>query len=179
MLNWQWSNQHSERRESTPLIIMQSLYLPSSQQKTQQPKLHNHCSFHHSSCQLLEQHQWISQNRLCVGSTRSFRVMWTEMGWSWSGMIRNSKGMVGWDRHVTPNMVEYPKRTQLGGSLSLYPMSKGLQCGHDIGRKSHSVTLKVSLNDCHVLVSSRYTTRPRVGWFHWDVVKSDKCQVRV
>ena len=28
------------------------------------------------------------------------------MGWSWSDMIRNGKGAVGWDRHVSPNMVE-------------------------------------------------------------------------
>ena len=42
------------------------------------------------------------------------------MVWSWSDTIRNSKGVVGWDRHVTPNMVEYPKRTQLGCPLSSY-----------------------------------------------------------
>jgi len=42
------------------------------------------------------------------------------MVWLWSGMIRNSKGVVGWDRHVTPNIVEYPKRTQLGCPLSSY-----------------------------------------------------------
>ena len=42
------------------------------------------------------------------------------MGWLWSDTIRNGKGAVGWDKHVSPNMVEYPKRTQLGCPLSLY-----------------------------------------------------------
>jgi len=42
------------------------------------------------------------------------------MGWLWSDMIRNGKGSVGWDRCVSPNMVEYPKRTQLGCPLSSY-----------------------------------------------------------
>ena len=42
------------------------------------------------------------------------------MGWLWSDTIRNDKGAVGWDRHVSPNMVEYPKRTQLGCPLSSY-----------------------------------------------------------
>ena len=27
------------------------------------------------------------------------------MVWSWSDMIRNSKGVVGWDRHVIPNIL--------------------------------------------------------------------------
>ena len=36
------------------------------------------------------------------------------MGWLWLDMIRNSKGVVGWDRRISQNMVEYPKRTQLG-----------------------------------------------------------------
>jgi len=42
------------------------------------------------------------------------------MGWSWLDMIRNGKGAVGWDRHISPNMVEYPKRTQLGCPFSSY-----------------------------------------------------------
>jgi len=42
------------------------------------------------------------------------------MGWSWLDIIRNGKGAVGWDRCVSPNMVEYPKRTQLGCPLSSY-----------------------------------------------------------
>jgi len=42
------------------------------------------------------------------------------MGWSWSDTIRNGKGVVGWDRRVSPNMVEYPKRTQLGCPFSSY-----------------------------------------------------------
>jgi len=42
------------------------------------------------------------------------------MGWSWLDTIRNGKGAVGWDRRVSPNMVEYPKRIQLGCPLSLY-----------------------------------------------------------
>ena len=42
------------------------------------------------------------------------------MGWSWSETIRNGKGVVGWDRCISPNMVEYPKRTQLGCPLSSY-----------------------------------------------------------
>jgi len=40
--------------------------------------------------------------------------------WLWLNTIRNSKGAVGWDRCIISNMVEYPKRTQLGCPLSLY-----------------------------------------------------------
>jgi len=42
------------------------------------------------------------------------------MGWLWLDTIRNGKGAVGWDRCISPNMVEYPKRTQLGCLLSSY-----------------------------------------------------------
>ena len=53
----------------------------------------------------------IPKQALC-GLYKKLRVGWDEI----DGviMIRNSKGAVGWDRHVTPNKVEYPKRTQLG-----------------------------------------------------------------
>jgi len=75
-----------------------------------------------SSCiLLLGQHHHISQNGHHAGSTRSQGwARWDLMVWLWSDMIRNGKGAVGWDRRITPDMVEYPKRTQLGCPLSSY-----------------------------------------------------------
>jgi len=75
---------------------------------------------HLSLSLLLGQHHHISWNGCHSGSTRSQGwVWWDVMVWLWSGMIRNGKGQLV-ERRVTPNKVEYPKRTQLGCPLSSY-----------------------------------------------------------
>jgi len=71
---------------------------------------------------LLGQHHQKSQNGCCVWLYKKFRVGWDEIdgGDRDRIQIRNGKGAVGWDRRVSPNMVEYPKENTTGVSPSAH-----------------------------------------------------------